>query len=93
MQATQDLPPTPVPGEPLVKPPLLVTTQQLQLTLTDMSAASNPTRAERHLRPANRPPPPPLPGAALRRPVVNAGYKQSELATAAGFFSATCGHH
>ena len=46
MQAIQDLPPTPVPGELPVKPPPLVTTRQLQLTLTDTSAASNLTRPE-----------------------------------------------
>ena len=69
-QAIQDLPPTPAPGEPPAQPPPLVTTRQFQLMLIDTSAASNLTRAERHLRPAKRPPPPPLLGAAFRRLVV-----------------------
>ena len=63
MQAIQDLPPTPAPSEPPARPPSPATAQQLQLTLTDMGAASNLTRAERHLRPTKSPPPPPpLPG-------------------------------
>ena len=52
--------------------------------LTDTGAASILTRVERHLRPAKRPPPP-LPGALLRRHVVYAGYKQAEVAPAARF--------
>ena len=85
-QAAQDLPHTPAPGEPPVKPPPLATTQQLQLMLTDTSAASNPTRAERHLRPAKRtPPPPPLLGTALRCSVADAGHEQAEVAPAVGF--------
>ena len=43
MQAIQDLPPTPVPGEPPAQPLPLATKQQLQLRLTDTSSASNPT--------------------------------------------------
>jgi hypothetical protein len=60
-------PPTPAPkpgGQPAKQPPL-VATEQLHLTLTDTSAASNQepsmTPAERHPQPAKRPPPPPPP--------------------------------
>ena len=87
-QAIQDLPPTPAPSEPPAKPPPPATTQQLQVTLTDMRAASSQapstTPAEQHLRPAERPPPL-LPGAVRRRLVADAWYKQTDVAPAARF--------
>ena len=92
MHEIQDLPPTSAPIQPPAKRPPPAPTEQLPLMLLDTSAASSQepimTPAERHLRPAKRlPPPPPLPapGKVLRRRVVDAGYKQAEVAPAAGF--------